>query len=368
MNYLENILLGADLDALPFAVQDGPDLPGKGRVSGTIKEQPEDFMVEEIQGYPFAGTGDHLMMLIEKTDIAGGDMLRHVSMILGVSDRDIGTAGTKDRRAVTRQWVAVPASCEPRVQGLNEVPGLKVIETIRHTNKLKTGHLKGNRFTILVRNADVSLLPELKKAVEIIAVKGFPNLFGSQRFGRNMDTLILGLDLLGLDLGQQGRRGRRIGGFEKRMAISAVQSALFNVWVKERYAAGLERTILKGDVLAKTVTGGMFTCDDPETDQQRFDNGEVEITGPMFGNKMMAATDVAGEREKAVLDSVGFNDRSFAPAGKLAEGTRRSMNVVPEGLSVEAAENGVVFCFFLPKGCYASVLMREFVLDTRGIS
>ncbi len=363
---LEFLLGGADIGKLPFAAPSCPKLTGR------IKAEPEDFVVEEVPAYEFSGDGDHILLYVEKRDVAHGDMLRMLGAALGVRDQDIGTAGTKDRRAVTRQWISVPVACAGaldagRLAGPEggPVPGIRVLETTRHTNKLKTGHLRGNRFRILVRDADATLIPELRAAAEIIAANGFPNIFGGQRFGRNMDNVGLGLALLGL--GQGGGRGPRVGNFERRMAISAVQSAMFNLWVAARYADGLTRTVLEGDVMAKTATGGMFQSTDPVTDQARFDAGEIAITGPMFGGRMMGAGAVAGERENAILAAAGMDARSFAPAGKLAEGTRRDLVVVPEGLAVDVTPDGALFSFFLPKGCYASVLMREFVTDLRGI-
>jgi tRNA pseudouridine13 synthase len=151
------------------------------------------------------------------------------------------------------------------------------------------------------------------------------------------------------------------------MAVSAIQSALFNLWVKARYDDGLTRTVLEGDVLVKSATGGMFTCESPEVDQARLESGEIGITGPMFGTKMMAAVGPAGEREQAISNASGLDARNWGAVGKLAEGTRRDMVVVPDGLSVTERPEGILFSFALPKGSYASVLMREFVNDTRGI-
>ncbi len=363
---LQFLANGVDMEALPHAA------PGCPRINGRIKERPEDFVVEEVPAYPFAGSGDHLLLYIEKRDVAGGDMLRLVGKALGVRDTDIGTAGTKDRRAVTRQWISVPAQAAAAVEAgrLNGPEaggptGISLLEMTRHTNKLKAGHLKGNRFRILVRDANPDAIPELTMAAEIISRNGFPNIFGSQRFGRNSDNLATGMALLGM--GPDGGRRPRLGNFERRMSISAIQSALFNIWVKARYEDGLTRKVLEGDVMAKTATGGMFVCTDSQTDQARFDTGEIGITGPMFGSKMMAAAAAAGLREEAILTAAGMDAHSFDAAGKLAEGTRRDLVVIPEDLSVQGTGEGILFSFFLPKGCYASVLMREFVEDVRGI-
>ena len=84
-------------------------LPGVG---GRIKAEPADFEVEEIPAYEPSGTGDHLFLWIEKTDLGAEYFIRQVARRLGIPNGEVGTAGLKDRRAVTRQWVSVPATCE----------------------------------------------------------------------------------------------------------------------------------------------------------------------------------------------------------------------------------------------------------------
>ena len=126
------------------------ELPGIG---GRLKDRPEDFVVEEVPAYEPCGAGEHLYLWIEKTDVAADHLLNHVARTLGMSVRDVGMAGIKDRRAITRQYVSVPATCEPRIARL-ETDKIRVLRRARHRNKLRTGHLRGNRFSILVRAVD----------------------------------------------------------------------------------------------------------------------------------------------------------------------------------------------------------------------
>ena len=85
------------------------DLPGIG---GKIKTAPEDFEVEEIPAYEPSGQGDFLYLWIEKRDMGAEYFARQIAKRLGIPPGEIGTAGLKDRRAVTRQWVSLPASVE----------------------------------------------------------------------------------------------------------------------------------------------------------------------------------------------------------------------------------------------------------------
>src|SRR5579885_3431946 len=84
-------------------------LPGIG---GRIKQTPEDFEVEEIPAYEPSGQGDFLYLWVEKRDMGAEFFIRQVARRLGLAPGDIGTAGLKDRHAVTRQTVSVPAHVE----------------------------------------------------------------------------------------------------------------------------------------------------------------------------------------------------------------------------------------------------------------
>jgi tRNA pseudouridine13 synthase len=354
---LSRLLEATRLDDLPRSFPDRP------RVVARIKAEPEDFLVDEIPAYPATGEGQHLFLFIEKRDRPAGDFLRRVASALRVDPGEIGTAGTKDRRAVTRQWMSVPASCEARLPEVEALDDVRIIERTRHGQKLRTGHLKGNRFRILLRDADPSMREILVETARLVEARGFPNLFGSQRFGRDGENVRTGLCLLGLDP-DRPRLDRRLGRFERRMVVSAVQSALFNGYVAMRIARGLDATVLRGDVMGKTLTGGLFWADDAAVEQARLDSGETRITGPIHGSKMMAARDDAGALEQAGLDHVDFPSDPFRAAHGLAEGTRRPMFIRPEGLGVEVTPDGILLDFILPKGCYASVLLREFVTET----
>src|SRR5262245_58536029 len=125
------------------------DLPGVG---GRIKTVPEDFEVEEIPAYEPCGTGEFLYLWIEKRGLGAEYFMRQLAKRLDLLVGDIGTAGLKDRHAVTRQWVSVPAAVGEHVPQLDG-DGIRVLRVSRHGNKLRPGHLHGNRFRILLRDA-----------------------------------------------------------------------------------------------------------------------------------------------------------------------------------------------------------------------
>jgi tRNA pseudouridine13 synthase len=334
------------------------DLPGIG---GNLKDQPEDFVVEEIPAYEPCGDGQHLFLWIEKRDLPHEVLLRKLAKILEVSSDDIGTAGIKDRRAITRQYISVPVTCTSRVELLNS-DELRVLKRVPHGNKLRTGHLRGNRFTVVVRGVCDDAGDRAAPIAAVINSLGFPNYYGEQRFGHEGETLTLGLDLLA------GRKAPRDIPFSKRkfllrLALSAVQSDLFNQTLALRLRDGLLHTVLEGDVLEVIESGGKFTGEDPVAEQVRLAQGEVSVTGPMFGVKMLATGGVAAEREARVLENSGLKLADFQNYANLLSGARRAFVIRPGELKTTAVELGIQFEFSLPSGVYATMLLREFMKD-----
>lgn len=331
------------------------DLPGIG---GHLKDRPKDFVVEEIPAYEPCGEGEHLFLWIEKTDVAAEELSRHVARSLGISPRDIGVAGLKDRRAVTRQFLSVPARLEEHVPRI-ETDRIRVLRSACHRNKLRTGHLRGNRFSILLRDLDGDAAAKSAAIAEAINRRGYPNFYGEQRFGRERETLDLGLDLLsGAAKPHSIAPSRRR--FLLRMSLSAVQSALFNTVLAERIRDSLSSIVLPGDVMQVVASGGQFVVDDECAEQQRFDARETVLTGPIFGPRMIAPAHEPAVREERVLSAWNLSAADFTKFGKLTIGTRRPMIIWPEGLKVAEESAGLRLEFGLPSGAYATCLLREF--------
>ncbi|MBW3540136.1 MAG: tRNA pseudouridine(13) synthase TruD [Planctomycetes bacterium] len=335
-------------------------LPGVG---GVVKQRPEDFEVEELPAYEPGGDGEHLFLWIEKRDVSAEELQRHLSRTLGIGRGEIGTAGLKDRRAITRQYVSVPARCEPRVDGVNS-DSIRVLQARRHRNKLRTGHLKGNRFSVLLREATANAVERAQAKVDRLAPSGFPNYYGEQRFGRECETLQTGMDLLAgrttpRDLPPARRK------FLLRLSLSAVQSGLFNRVLAARLAAGRLEQIEAGDVLQVTASGGLFLAEDVPRDQRRFATGEIVPTGPLFGPKMREPFGAPAQLEQVVLEEFGLDRAAFGKFPKLTAGGRRPLLVRPQDLSVAGEPDGLRLQVTLPPGSYATVLLREFCPGSR---
>ena len=347
--------------ALPYLTS---ALPGTG---GTLRTLDEDFAVDEELPYAPSGAGDHVFARIEKRGMTSPDAARAIARALGVRDRDIGIAGMKDRRAVTRQWMSLPPPVTPEQALAADLarPGdpsssVRIVEAVRHGHKLRTGHVRANRFTLRVRGTVPDAAERARAILGALAEPpGAPNWYGEQRFGRDGDNaargkaLVTGAERLGRD--------RRLD----RLMVSALQSQLFNDWLTARLADGLYRRAIAGDLLHKRG-GGMFTCDDPDTDTARLAAGELVVTGPMFGERMRQPADgsAAAEREAAILAHHQLDRAAFATVGAIAEGTRRDAAIALADVAIFAVDGSTLdVAFTLPGGAYATTVMREVMKD-----
>ena len=325
------------------------DLPGVG---GRIKVEPEDFEVEEIPSYEPLGHGEHLFLWVQKVGVGPEFFARTIAQRLNVPVNSVGMAGLKDRHAISRQWVSVPQGAEPNLHKLDG-DGITLLRHTRNQNKLKTGHSRGNRFRILIRDADPSKADALAAVLDRLRTLGMPNYYGPQRFGRGGGTVDLGFQCLA------GTQPKRIRPFVYKFALSAVQSLLFNDYLGRRVLDGLYRNVLPGDVMAKWPFGGLFVADDVPVEQARFDAKETVTAGPMFGTHTFAAAKDAAAREAEVLSDHKLSAQSFANFGKLMGGTRRHNLIYIDDLDATWEPAGLRLAFSLPSGCYATVLLRE---------
>ncbi|HEX8323919.1 MAG TPA: tRNA pseudouridine(13) synthase TruD [Tepidisphaeraceae bacterium] len=339
-------------DTLPYFIQ---DLAGIG---GTLKQRPEDFVVHEMPAYEASGAGEHVMLEIEKTAISTFEAIDTLARRLKVPRRDIGYAGLKDTRAVTRQWLTV-RGVDLMAVSEAATDKLKILFADKHGNKLRVGHLRGNRFTIKVRDVDPMRVVTLTPALRTLSERGMPNYFGPQRFGRRDRNDELGLayakgdadgvlaQLLGRpdDGDNEAERAARmaydagdlsaaaklwphhardelttlnrlirtrdavvvVAGIDRRLTglwLSALQSRLFNTVVARRIDAidGL----LEGDIAFKHENGASFAVADAAIERPRVEVFDISVTGPLIGPRMMRPQGAARDVERAALADCGL--------------------------------------------------------------
>lgn len=337
---------------------------------GRIKSKPEDFVVDEIPAYLPSGTGDHLYVHFRKRNRTTDDVVKELARAANVDRRDIGVAGLKDKVGVTTQWISLPVP--PKDPGFDErvralaIEGVELLEATRHGNKLKTGHLNGNRFTIVVRDVAAEDSGRVHDAFDRILREGVPNRFGAQRFGRFGDTA---------DKARAWLTGKaRAPGDprQRRFEFSALQSAIFNAVLDARVADGTWNVPQLGDVLEKEESGGKFVCTDVQADRERAARGEVCPTGPIVGDRMRQPEGAVLELEQRIaapfLDGI-----DLVRARSLGEGTRRALvlRIAKDDASsivqvMDSKDEGspeqrpvLAVCFVLPKGAYATTVLGE---------
>jgi len=402
------------LAVLPYLTA---ELPGVG---GAIKRYDEDFVVEEMPRYAPSGSGTHVYFAIEKRGLPTLAAIQHIARALGRQPRDIGYAGMKDAHGVTRQMLSLEHIDPARIESLS-LSRIKVLSISRHTNKLKLGHLAGNRFIVKIRDAQQAPEHAVRTIVDVLVARGLPNYFGPQRFGSRGDNALIGEAVLrgdhheaiALMLGRPGpldhgdaRRARELfdkgdysaaadawprGTFAqqsrlcralakndgnvrqtwrvadhnlRKLFLSAFQSDLFNRVLARRIELGLFDRLQAGDIAYKHVNGACFRVEDAAVEQLRCDSFEISPTGPLFGRRMTAASGEPGELESRILADSRVNQEQLSgrDSGRL-DGARRPLRVPLRDVRLESGddEHGrfLLLAFELPAGAYATNLIRE---------
>ncbi len=383
------------------------DLPGTG---GRIRVRDTDFYVEEVPLYTPCGSGEHTYVTIEKVGLSTFQVIRLIADALGIDPREVGCAGLKDTHAVAVQTLSLGDVEPARVAALN-LSGVRVLNVARHTNKLKMGHLRANRFVIRIREVTEQALPRARAVLDVLQRRGVPNYFGQQRFGVRGDTHLLGRALVRGEaesfvrrfvgtphpaesprvrearrLYDEGRLAeslhtwprnmeyeRRVvrvllahpGDWERavrsvpsrmrKFFVSAYQSALFNRVLARRLSTFDH--LQHGDLAWIHGKGAVFLVQDPADEQPRADRLEISPSGPLYGRKVKLAQGMPGEVERQVLAEEGLTCASFRPRG-----ARRPLRFPLRDVQIWY-EEGVMLAFTLPPGCYATAVLDEVIKD-----
>lgn len=172
-----------------------------------FKRQVEDFIVEELLAEFPSGKGERFYVYFEKKNLTTMEVVEHLQRSLSLSREELGIAGLKDKVGITKQWISISQMSLKKLKGesaflsvLSEV--VKVLETSWHERPLRIGGNSGNRFVVRLRKVDchvrkvdchVAVAPRndeihnlIEQNIERVKVKGFPNCFEYQRFGKGM--------------------------------------------------------------------------------------------------------------------------------------------------------------------------------------
>jgi tRNA pseudouridine13 synthase len=329
------------------------DLPGTG---GALRTTPEDFVVDEVPAYLPAGEGDHLMVRVQKRLMTTDDVARALASRAGCRPQEVGYAGRKDRDAVTTQWFSVPATADPAALASLDLDGVRVLESGRHHNKLRTGHLHGNRFAVTLRAVCDDAEARARAILERIAAEGLPNGFGPQRFGRDGRNVEQAREWI-----VGGRRPPRDKS-RRMFLVSSLQAALFNRVVERRLADGGIRA-LDGDICKRHDSGGMFVAGAADEVAPRIAAREVSPTGPIYGARMWWPEGAAKALEEEILRDAGLDPDVLERFKKDGKGSRRPLRVFPEDVAWRTDGDALVLEFTLDAGSFATTLLAEVTKD-----
>jgi tRNA pseudouridine13 synthase len=388
-------------------------------ICAQFKTAPEDFQVEEVPLYTPCGSGEHLYIFIEKVNLSTDQVILQLSQHLGIRARDIGCAGKKDRVGITRQWISLPRTDKKKVESLT-IPGVRILDAAYHRNKLRPGHLAGNRFQITLREAADPYAEKTATAIfSELEQKGVPNYYGPQRFGNRGDNAVLGAAILTGNWKQlfdrllgspsrndtpQIREARNAyeagkwshaltkwpkqeylprtalrllieadGDFHKagkmfprnmsKFFLNALQSYWFNATLARRIPHLHE--IWTGDLAYLHRNGAVFLVDDARKEQPRADAMEISPSGPLWGHKMILPRGKEWELETQVLEETGASPDWVQERMKVwrIRGERRSFRMPIRDIAISFTNGNLTLSFQLPPGGYATAVLRELLKE-----
>ncbi|MCP3869334.1 MAG: tRNA pseudouridine(13) synthase TruD [Gammaproteobacteria bacterium] len=339
------------LDYPTDSVAQLPLVYGGGGCQGLLRVEPEDFKVVEIPLVEPDGSGEHCLLEIEKRNCNTEWVARLLSRHASVSPNDVGYAGRKDRNALTRQWFSVRLAGRAAPDWhLLESSELRIIRVERHSRKLRTGALRGNRFAIRVRQfrGETGMLSQTLAA---LGSSGMPNYFGEQRFGHDEANL------------QEARamfEGTRVKRHKKGIYLSAARSMLFNRVLARRVRDGTWNKPLSGEQFILDGSRNSFTVEEPdETIDHRLHGMDIHPSGPLWGRGRSEP-----EGESALLELEALRGMKAWQAGLERFGLkleRRALRAPVRDLDWTLEGDDLQLEFSLGKGSYATVMLRELI-------
>ncbi|MCK5282461.1 MAG: tRNA pseudouridine(13) synthase TruD [Nanoarchaeota archaeon] len=147
-----------------------------------LKQSPQDFIVKEVFNLELRQSGKYSICLLRKTNYSTIRALEHIAKSLNKQLKDIGFAGTKDKKAITEQLISIKNIKKEKIENLS-LKDIQLTLSGYSNEPISLGRHKGNEFIITIRNIE-------KKDIEKIENKTrskqlMPNYFGRQRFSKN---------------------------------------------------------------------------------------------------------------------------------------------------------------------------------------
>jgi tRNA pseudouridine13 synthase len=187
-----------------------------------LKQQPEDFRVEELTAAAAGDAGEFALYRLDKTGWTTPDALAAVRRRWNIDFRRLSYGGLKDRHAVTSQHLTIFRG--PKRNLTHE--RIAVTYLGQRTEPFTAHDIAANRFTVTLRAMSDTGVSCAVAALAEVETCGLPNYFDDQRFGSVGDPptfiakeMVLGRfeEALGLALAAPYEFDRREAKREKAM-------------------------------------------------------------------------------------------------------------------------------------------------------
>ena len=337
-----------------------------------FKQTIERFFVEEIPLYPSTGTGNYLILKIKKTDMSTWKLITVLAKATGLEERDIGYAGLKDKSATTIQYVSLPKRYEKELNKNLTTEKIEILERSYSKAPIKIGHLKGNRFSIVLHDISEKDAKFFNTTAKKMQVNGIPNYYGYQRFGEDSRSYLQGKEI--------AHSGKRLKGSKEKLLVSAYQSYLYNKWLSSRvklstiitdnkseeaakklqYPIELVKVLAKqpqffklfiGDVTMPYPYGKTDFVKDMLQSAQSFKQGKISPTGLLCG----------ANAERAKSDAYHLEEEYDDTELSSLKGKSVFAWIWPKEVETkyDSQSKELTVEFYLPKGSYATTFLEE---------
>ncbi|MBQ2771942.1 MAG: tRNA pseudouridine(13) synthase TruD [Methanocorpusculum sp.] len=391
-------------------------------IGGKLRTVPEDFIVEELP-INFTNTGPYTICRLTKKSWEHQHAVREITNRLHISPKRFGWAGTKDRNAVTTQYVSLYDVSKEQIEALS-IKDITITPVASHQFSLGLGNLEGNRFRLTLRGCNADNLAEKTAEITAAVKTGIPNYFGLQRFGamkpithrmgyhilrgefEEAVTLYVGdafpyesdeikaararfretkdakealhnlpvhlsyerimLDSLMKKKDDFGAALQAIPPKLLSMFVSAYQSWLFNMAVSARCAEGTSFSEPRIGEHLVFANGRVDTVTEKNmpTAKQHMKRGRCFVVGWMPGKTLPVAAGPLENEMFALMEKDGISMPDFDKAAAFVktnyDGFHRRISLEAD-VSYEISGDDVVLSFTLPPGHYATTVAREYM-------
>ncbi|MBF0219598.1 MAG: tRNA pseudouridine(13) synthase TruD [Gammaproteobacteria bacterium] len=329
---------------------------GAPTATAIIRHTADDFIVEETLGFEPEGVGEHLFVKLRKRDANTEWVAKQLQQFAQLEASDVGFAGLKDRHALTTQTFSLNFSGRELPDwSAFSCEGVEIVSLKRHPRKLKRGTLRGNRFTLTLRELSESP-QQLEPRLRQLQAGGVPNYFGPQRFGRHFANLERAAKLFSGELRVKDRHLRGL-------FLSAARAWIFNELLSMRLAQPDWQRLQLGDLPIYEGSSRPLIALQADDPRLLSPPADLHPSGPMWGAGELASAAAVAAAEAAVAARYPLFCSGLAAAGLKQE--RRLLLIPLQSLTWKwLAETVLQLSFDLPAGSYATAVLRELIQTT----